>query len=65
MTVVQSSPPACGTYTSLTEADRAVIARAREALDAPHGYGPLELAEQIGRLEWHLAELIRLAEGTR
>jgi hypothetical protein len=46
-----------------TPADRAIIDRAREVLqeESPSMYELGDMAERIGRLEWHLGEMIRLA----
>ncbi len=33
---------------------------AREALGAEHGCDVMSLAERVGRLEWHLAEMLAL-----
>lgn len=38
--------------------DRADAARA--LLDSPHDYDPTSMAERIGRLEWHLSEMLAL-----
>jgi len=60
--VTQSSPTACG-GASLTAADRDTIDRAREVLaeEPPSLYELGDMAARIGRLEWHLGELLRLA----
>jgi hypothetical protein len=45
-----------------TPADRDAIDRAREVLEeSPSLYEPGDMAERIGRLEWHLGEMLRLA----
>ena len=43
-------------------ADQAArVERAREVLAEPAAYEPADMAGRIGRLEWHLEELLRLA----
>jgi hypothetical protein len=56
MTVVPSSPPACGGTSSLTGHDRRVIAQARE-LAADSG-----LSHRAGEARFLLAELAAIAE---
>ncbi len=48
----------------LTESDRAVIDRAREVLaeESPGMYELAGMAARVGALEWHLGELLALAE---
>jgi len=41
---------------------RIQVDRAREVLAAKSGYEPLQMAERIGALEWHVAELLRLVD---
>ena len=45
---------------ALTTDQQARVAAARELLDAEHGYDAAELAPRVGRLEWHLAEMLAL-----
>ncbi len=47
---------------SLSGADRETIARAREALGGSPAYDLAGMAARIGALEWHLGEVLRLAE---
>ena len=71
--MVQSSQPQCGGQASLTDADRRLIARARELASLRTGAAIDErfpgwdspgaaYAEAFGTAQWLLAELARIAE---
>jgi hypothetical protein len=73
MTVVQSSQSPCGGSASLTDADRRIIAQARELASLRTGAAIDErfpgwdshgaaYAEAFGTARWLLAELARIAE---
>lgn len=36
------------------------VERARAVLDEPHDYEPADMAARIGKLQWHLGELLAL-----
>jgi hypothetical protein len=51
-----------GAANQLTPDQKTQIGGAREVLGAKTGYDPAEMAGRIGRLEWHLGELLSLVE---
>ena len=61
--MVSSSPTRCSSPSTPTAADRDTIAAAREVLEeeSPSLYELTDMAARIGRLEYHLGELLRLA----
>jgi hypothetical protein len=50
------------TRSALTAGQQATISRAREALGSPSGTDTASLAERIGLLEYHVRELLALAD---
>jgi len=58
---VTSTPDTTGPVLTPDNARR--VERARAVLAEPRAYDPLEMAGRIGRLEWHLQELLALVAG--
>jgi hypothetical protein len=53
----------------LNQQQRAILAEARAALreseSAPSDADIMVMASRLGRLEWHLSELVRMVDGDR
>lgn len=48
--------------TTISDDGRRALDRAREVLAEPYGADVMDLAKRVGALEWHLREMIALAE---